>query len=249
MKKIILVILSGIALCSSPVWAAPELKGTPQDLRGFLYPKDKIVTITAQAEEKAYSDKAIVSLMITTEEKLLSQAIDKNADLRQRISSALRAKGLAAEAIKSSKFSSSPEYGWFGSKPSSYKVNNRMAITIDSEKQLQAIAALADEYREAELSSTVFEHSKKEHLNQKGKAKALDKVLKQKAFYEQSLGIRLKAIGVRENQFRHRPTRGAEMLQRAKRASEVVEDQALSSVKYKAAAAPKSTSFDEVRYE
>ena len=92
--------------------------------------------------------------MITTEDKQLSNSIAANSNLREFISEQLTTEGIESDSIKSSKFSTSPQYGWFGKKPDSYKVVNRMAITISDESQLKTIATVADSKAEIELSDT-----------------------------------------------------------------------------------------------
>jgi len=244
MRRIFLIVSLG--LMSGYAFSEPELKGSPQDLKGFLYPSENIVTINEEAEEKAYSDKAIVSLVITTESKLLSQSISDNSKLRENITRALMKSGINADSIKSSKFSSSPEYGWFGNKPSTYKVVNRMAISITEESYLKEIAVVADEHKEVELSDTAFEHTKKDEYNEKVKAKALAKVIKQKKFYEQSLGLKLSPIGIRDSSIRQRGTRGAMMLEEVVVTGVMQKKDSYSSAKQQRSQSP---SFDEVKYE
>jgi len=61
-------LITCLLFCCLPLsaFAQPELKGSPNDLRQFLYPSEKIVTLRAEAEKKAYSDKAIISLVINS---------------------------------------------------------------------------------------------------------------------------------------------------------------------------------------
>jgi Uncharacterized conserved protein len=246
MKKIILI--AALSLLSAPVFSAPEIKGSPQDLKGFLYPNDKIVTINGEAEEKAYSDKAVISLVITTEDKLLSKSISSNGSLRKKITTTLVAAGISPDSIKSSKFSSSPQYGWFGSKPSSFQVVNRMAISITKESHLEEIAAVADQSEEVELSDTAFEHTQKNEFNEKVKAKALENILKQKAFYEKSLGVKLTPVGIRDSNIRQHATRGAMVLEEVIVTAARREKGSYSSgAKYRDQA--QEPSFDEVKYE
>ncbi len=243
-----LIVSAAFLALSSLSYSAPELKGSPQDLQGFLYPKDNIISISDFAEEKAYSDKAEVNLVISTENKLLSEAIKSNGALRNKISKVLVEAGIAPDLINSSKFSSSPQYGWFGNKPSSYKVVNRMAISIANESHLQDIAVVADEYEEVELSDTAFEHSKKEEYSEKVKAKALEKILKQKAFYEKSLGVKLTAIDIRDVNVEQDATRGARVLEEVVVVGMRTSGEKFSSVPKSKVGAHK-VSFDEVKYE
>jgi uncharacterized protein len=246
MKQIILI--AAFTLLSTQALSAPELKGTPQELRGFLHPADKVVTITGQAEEKAYSDVAIVSLVVTTEDKLLSNAISQNTSLRAKITQSLLASGVNKNSIKSSKFSSSPQYGWFGKKPTSFKIVNRMAISITDEAHLKEIAVISDQFEEVDLSDTEFEHSAKDEYNQKVKAKALDKVLKQKAFYEKTLGLKLTAISIRDSNIHQMATRGARVLESVVVSRRLDESDSYSSIAKFKEQAP-STSFDEIKYQ
>jgi uncharacterized protein YggE len=251
MKQTIMFLLLLTGLLGNAVYAQPEVKGSPDDLKRFLYPADKMVSIFGQAEEKAYSDKANISLVITTENKLLSDSITSNSELRQIITDELMASGITADNIKSSKFSTSPEYGWFGKKPASYKVVNRMAISITDELHLQAVALVADSRKEVELSATIFEHTKKDEYSDLVKKKALEKVMQQKAFYESSLGVKLTPINFRNTNIGFRATQGAMQLEQmvmTKRRQSLQD----ASVSMSVAAEPsvsEESSFDEVLYE
>jgi uncharacterized protein len=246
MQKLFICLL----LCiSSTVIAKPELKGSPEELRQFLHPSERIVSLHGQAEEKAYSDRAIISLAITTEDKQLSNSIAANSNLREFITEQLTSAGIESDSIKSSKFSTSPQYGWFGKKPDSYKVVNRMAITITDESQLKTIASVADSKEQIELSDTSFEHSEADDYKNKVKKLALEKAMKQKAFYESSLGVTLTPVGFRNSQIRFRGTQGAEMLEEivvtaSKRSAGKLQDMAYSQPAQK-----QTPSFDEIQYE
>ncbi|TNF33373.1 MAG: DUF541 domain-containing protein [Gammaproteobacteria bacterium] len=236
--------------CSNLAFASPELKGSPEELRQFLHPSDRLVTINADAEEKAYSDKAIVSLVITTENKQLSKAIADNGKQRETISQKLIKAGIEEDAIKSSKFSTSPQYGWFGQKPNSYKVVNRMAISITDENHLKEIATVADASEEVELSDTSFEHSKEDEYKNRVKQQALAKVMQQKEFYEKQLGVKLTPIGFRDSLIDHLATPGAMMLEETILAerSRLESTSTYASVGKTRLQQPRSSSFDEVIY-
>lgn len=248
MKMIMTIFI--LAFTSPALFANPELKGNPDELRQFLHPKGKIVSIYAESEEKAYSDKAIISLVITTEDKKLSDSLSKNSKLRESITKQLVESGIDQASIKSSKFSTSPQYGWFGKKPNSYKVVNRMAVSITEENQLKEIAAVADDKEEVELSDTAFEHTKKDETEAMVKMQALAKVMIQKEFYEKALGIKLIPIGFRKANVGHSATRGAMMLEEvvvtARKRSSSSQDAPMSISAYDSNA---ESSFDEVKYE
>ena len=174
--------------------AETELKGSPKELKSFLHPQVNTISITESAEEIAFKDEAVISLLVTTEDDKLAVSLSKNAKIRGNISSALTTNDILLKNIKNSKFSTSPDYGWFGKKPDSYKVANTVTVLIDNETGLQSIAKIVDTYDEVTLLSTQYKHSEKELYKQKVKEKALNKVLKQKEFYAKSLGLKLKAI-------------------------------------------------------
>ncbi|GGI86367.1 SIMPL domain-containing protein [Shewanella gelidii] len=177
-----------------PVLADTELKGSPDELRRFLHPEVKTISMTQDAEIVAFKDQAVISLLVTTEDDKLAVSLQKNSKIRASISSALEAQNIPLSRIKNSKFSTSPDYGWFGKNPDSYKVTNTVTVRINNESGMQSIAKIVDSYDEVSLVDTQYEHSEKEAFTQKVKEKALNKVLAQKAFYSKTLGINLKAV-------------------------------------------------------
>lgn len=152
--------------------------------------------------------------MITTEDRLLSASIATNSVLRQSVRQQLVDAGISGKHIKSSTYSTSPQYGWFGKKPDSYKVVNRMAITINDESQLKNIATVADSQDEIELSDTAFEHSQKDAFKAKVKQLALDEVMQQVALYESSLGVILTPMGFGKTACESRAPRAPKCLKR-----------------------------------
>jgi len=190
-------------LLSFNAFSATELKGSPEELKKFLHPDENIITITRAAEEVAFKDIAIVSLLATTEDDDLAVALNKNAKLRNQISAVLTQSGIPQDNINNSKFSTSPDYGWFGDKPDSYKVSNRISIRISDESGLENIAKVVDKHKEITLLNTEYEHSKKDEFIAKVKNKALDKVLKEREFYSKKLGIKLIPISFKDGNFSH----------------------------------------------
>lgn len=247
MKKILFVIL--LSLLTHFVQAEPEIKGTPEELKGFLYPSDNLVTISGYADKKAYSDQAVLTLVVTTESELLSSAISKNSSLRKKITKSLIEADILEEQIKSSKFSSTPQFSWFGKKPSSYKVVNRMAITLQQEEQLKEVAALSDKFEQVEFSDTTFEHTQEDAYRKSLKAEALEKIIEQKKFYEKTLGVKLSPIGIRDFNLSHVGTPGAMLLNEAVFDVAQQEYEGYSKSASRSRKEPKVTSFDELRYE
>jgi len=225
--------------------AETELKGNPEELREFLHPVEHTVTLTGNHEETAFSDKAIVSLVITTEAGLLGDSMEANTRLRTTIAQALIDAGVDREEVNTSKFSSSPQFGWFGSKPKSFEVVNRMSVGITDEAHLQLIAELTDNNDEVVMASMEFEHSAREEFQDRVKTTALDKALAQKTVFEERLGVTLVPIGFNERAVMPRRTAGAGYIEEVvvSGARMRLSEQDLASIP------PPQQTFDEISYE
>lgn len=188
------LLLALLFVALPPAHAEPELRGKPDELKLFLQSGSRTVTLEDEATETAYSDQALVTLAVTTENRSLAAALQANQSLRSAVMGSLTQDGIAAENIRTSEFATSPEYGWFGSKPSSYKVVNTMVVRVADERQFQVVAGMADRYKEVQLSDTEFEHSGKEKSLERVRKAALEKVMSAKRFYEGELGLKLKPV-------------------------------------------------------
>lgn len=233
----------------APTWvgAQTELKGSPEELRNFLHPQENRVTLRAEAEEVAFSDQAIISLVVKTEGKQLAVAIQDNADIRNDIRTALLDAGIENKHINNSKFSTSPQYGWFGKEPDSFKVVNRVAITINREQHLKTVAALADKHSEISLASTEFKHSQKDDYLTRVKEQALTKIMLQKNLYEDSLNVTLVPVNFRDERIHFAATRGAVALEQAVASAAVSKVESRADA-YMAEPTAPATSFDETKY-
>ena len=110
-----------------------ELSGTPEELRRYLRTETRTVTIQEQATEFAYSDTAKITLMFSSEAKELAEAMRLNHELRDSVIDQLVASGISADKINSSRYSASPQFGWFGDKPNKVEVVNNIVVTVDTE--------------------------------------------------------------------------------------------------------------------
>ncbi len=222
--------------------AQPQLSGTPDELRGFLFPRPNTVNISGDAELTAYKDVARVSLLVTTEARSLNAAMADNQSLRAELIEEFLSAGIDAEAINNSKFASSPQYGLFGRNPSSFEVVARLDVEVSSESHLQLLAGSADSNDEVEFERIEFEHSEEDEFEQQVQELALQDVMDQKAFYESNLGLELKAV----NFFYGGIRQMARAMPMAAMAESVAADgvATLSS----AASASVAPSFDEVEY-
>ena len=223
-----------------------ELKGTPEELRKFLHPQKQTVKISASAQKRVYADQAIVSVLVKNDARTLAEAMQQNSNLRAKLKSRLVSEGVDAINIQNSQFSSSPQFGWFGDKPTSFEVNNRVAVVIGDEKALQALAAISDSYKEMSIAGTEYKHTQKDRMHTELKKEAMNKVLADKAYYESTLGVTLKTLSFSDSGLNIGATAGeraVEMIQ----VSGSRKRSDLSSLSYESARAPK-TSFEEIEY-
>lgn len=245
MKHLLRIATLSIAISGAgmtvPSLAQPELKGSPEQLREFLHPRKHTVSLSADAEKTSYSDKAYISLQVTTEHEKLSKSVENNQKLRETIISTLVSNGISATDINNAKFSSSPQYGWFGKEPDSYEVTNTVTVSVSNEEAFLTVTKLSDQYKEVKVASTRFEHTQKEAVEAELRKTAMDKVLAQKAFYENRLGVELTAVAFREGEFYARP-----MVQQAPARLEKAQ---FSSAPMADSAPQKPTSFDEIEYK
>jgi uncharacterized protein len=180
--------------------AEPELRGTPADLRQHLEGLPRSVFITGESTVEVQADRATVNLSVVTENKLLGEALKKNEQLRRDLTRALIEQGVPPDRIKSSRFSSTPEYGkWVSSeRPKSYRVENEVKVTVESEAHFQAVAALVDQWPEIRYESIQPEHTEKDAQKLKALAQAVEDALRKKAAYERLLQVTLKPKGIEE---------------------------------------------------
>jgi len=190
MKTKMLIMITCLLMIQT-LRAEPEMKGTPSELTGYLTGIPSTVTLSGKSEIKTQADQAIIHLKVTTENKYLRNALTENQNLRAIIYDNIKKMGVSSDKVVSSKFSSTPEYGFWGSKPDKYKVENFLHITIQDEKQFGKIAQLIDQYEEIDYSGIKFEKSNEKELKDQAIAQACEAALKKKKIYEEKLKINL----------------------------------------------------------
>lgn len=242
----LLLLAGAVSSFSSVTFAQPQLSGSPDELRGFLFPRPNTVNISGEAELTAYKDIARVSLLVSTEARSLNQAMAMNQELRSSLIEQFVGAGIAAEDINNSKFASSPQYGLFGRNPSSYEVSARLDVEVASEQFLQLLAAAADEHDEVEFESVEFEHSAEEDFETQVRELALADVMEQKSFYEDTLNLELRAINFFYGGIRQMARAMPMAMAMQEMAVDTVGGLAASSIASASAVAP---SFDEVEYQ
>jgi uncharacterized protein YggE len=240
---------TALLLLGAAATAQPTVSGTPAEIRQLLgMPTNppQVVTIRGFAEETAYTDRAIVSLIVTTERRSMAEALQANAALRAEITRTLTSAGIDPEAINNSRFSTSPQFGPFGRNPNNYQVVNRMEVTATMEAHLVALGDVVDQNMEVTFGGTEFEHSEREAFEDRVRQAALDDAMEEKAFYETSLGIELGPVNFRTGPVIFNP--------RERFLSQALEEVAVTGARAEDAAAqapleaPGVPTFDEVQY-
>lgn len=232
-----------LLLLSGSLSAAPELKGTPDELKAFLHPEEKTVVIRGTAEETAYSDLAHVTLVVSTKEKTMTSALKKNSELRATLVENFIRSGIPPNRISNTQFSSSPQYGLFGRKPKEYEVVNRLKVTVDDEDQLTLLAQAADQHEETSIGGIEFEHSVKKETEQKLREAALEDAIATGSAYASKLGLILRPISFHYADVRPQRPRSAGIIEEI-----VVTAQRSKGDTSSAYMAPPVT-FDEVEYK
>ncbi len=195
MKIVLFLLLLSVSFSAV---ATPEIKGTPGEIGQYLNGIPKIITINAQADQLVSSKKARIKLSIETEAKTLADALRQNRSIRQTIRKKLLALSINPDQINESRFSSTPEYGFFGDLPKSYTVNNTLSVRVDSEQKMIAVAQIADTTRQARYISSTPEIEDKEAVYTALSQKALQKAKQKAELYQQQLGIKLVPVFVNE---------------------------------------------------
>ncbi|MFC1750903.1 SIMPL domain-containing protein [Pseudomonadota bacterium] len=243
MRKVITTLL--LFALPGATFAAPELSGSPQELSNYLIDQKKIIVISASAEKKLEADQAEVALIVKTEDRSLDKALSSNEQLRESIRKQLQNDGVSANNIKSSKFSSTPSYGWFKEKPKSYEIDNEMKIIINSESQLRSIAKIVDNESQVFLGTTEFKDSNKESNELNTLEMALNKVNAKKAVYEKQLSISLTPVRVIDQRvYTSRPQKNTS----TRRLEKMRSTNSSLSISAEPVAAPQATGFGSVNY-
>ena len=208
---VILGVTATLALATATLAAAePELRGTPADLQKYLHPEPRTVVLTGHARQTVQSDIGHVSIVVRTTAKDLAAAIVANGQRRAAIAQSLQSQGIDAKAIRAEKFSSSPQFGWFGRTPNSYEIVNRLTVNVADEKQLTAVAGVAQP-PDVTVGIVRFEYSKQGELEETVRHAAFDDALAKKSFYEQRLGATLKPTSFTFSDFSARGVPGAQL--------------------------------------
>ncbi len=238
MSKITLLAMALLVLAGHAA-GATELTGTPEELKAFLQSQVRTIVLRDEAEEIGSNDIAKITLVIRTSERDLSRSLDANNRKREAVARQLRELGLEQDDIKSSRYSASPQYGWFGSKPSSYEVVNTLVASVNGPELFQGVAAIADNDDDVSFGGVEFEHSEKEQFEKRVRDKAVEKILEQASYFEGKLGLKLTAVNFSYGEVFHGSQPRRQMIE------EIVMTGSRTDTSAKAMQVP---DFDEVTY-
>ena len=194
-----IILIFILILTSFAAHAAPELKGTPDELSNYLSAIPEEVTLTGEAKLEMQANKGIVTIGIKTEAPQLQKSLQENQELRNEITKKLISSGISQDNIKGTKFSSTPEYGFFGKKPNNYVVDNSLKISVENEKELQEVAGIVDNYKNVFYQGLELKKEKKEEVKKQLLNMALANAKARQKVYENELNIILEPISFEEN--------------------------------------------------
>jgi uncharacterized protein YggE len=190
MRKILFT-LTTLLIVSKVSAAEVELKGSSTELASYLATVPKLVSISGESELKVTADRANVSLRVLTEQKTLQETLRANQEARAKFISWLKERGVPADRIQVSKFSSTTKTGVFTDKAKSYRVENVLNVKVQDEKEFQAVAHAVDAMPEVFFHGVTFEQSDKEPLRNKALDQALDNASQRKHVFEEKLNVKL----------------------------------------------------------
>jgi uncharacterized protein YggE len=195
MKTMSLVAFFSAALVwqlhSAPDNAEPELKGRPSELAGYLAGLPPTVSISGEGEVKAQADRAILTFKVTTDAKLLHDAVQANQELRRKMAEFLKEHGVEPARIQAGRFSSTEKHGTFSDKVKGYRVENLVKVTVLNEQEFQSAAEISARFPDVTYLNVEFEHSDKEKLKTTAASQACENAERRKQMFEQKLGLRL----------------------------------------------------------
>ncbi|PCJ15451.1 MAG: hypothetical protein COB04_13250 [Gammaproteobacteria bacterium] len=197
-KYAIAVLVACFPLITS---AQPNIEGTPGELEAYLTGLPKLVSLSAQASKKAPVNKAVVQLGVKSESESLAEAFQANMNIRLGIRDQLKGLGIKPGDINESKFSSTPEYGYFSEKPKSYKVENILSITVVSESQMVGVASVVDARENVYFIASNAKVGDSGQIEKQLIKKALLKVKEKAALYQEQLGVVLIPVAFTESKY------------------------------------------------
>ncbi|MEM7364183.1 MAG: SIMPL domain-containing protein [Pseudomonadota bacterium] len=240
-------LLLGLAPLMLPlVYAAPQISGTPDEVRAYVKPSPRSVVIQGQAERYSHSDRAHVTLAVVTREKTLTEALERNAEIRSDLVQAALNQGIPQDHINNTQFSTSPQYGWFGKRPTQFEVVNRVKVTASNERQLIFLAGVSDADEAVSVSDIAFEDSRKKLIESEVRLAAMADAKEKGYATAAALGLKVQPVSFGLHEAMPRPRFHAIR-------GEIIEEVVVTASNIRgpkvADMTPAPVSFDERKYE
>lgn len=194
--KIAFSLIATLALAPAALLAEPEISGSPQDVEAYLAGKSQTVLLSGEAKVQVPVERAIATVKVVSEGRTLADAIQQNREQRGRVTAQLQKAGFAGGDITGSRFSSSPNYGLFGEKAKSYRIENIVQVTVSDDQQFQALAGVVDRFPDVHFQGIEPQPGDVEQHQLAALRKAMEHAQKRREAVEMTLGIRLQARGI-----------------------------------------------------
>jgi uncharacterized protein len=196
--KILLPLLVSVVTPLVPLLAEVELKGTPAELASHIASLPKSVTLEGEAKLTLSADRSVIRLTVATEGRTMDEASQRNQQLRDDLARALARAGVASSNIVAARFSSAPDYGKFSGKLRNVRHETSVKVTVEDEKQFQALGAFLEQRQEFRVRSIEPKDSQEEQNRLKAISLACDNAQKKRQLYEERLGLVLTPVAVHE---------------------------------------------------
>lgn len=188
------MIVMALILVPGLSFGAPQISGTPDEVLAYVKPLPRSVVIQGHAEQYSHSDRAHVTLAVVTREKTLTEALERNAEIRSALVQRALEEGIPKDHINNTQFSSSPQYGWFGKKPTQFEVINRVKVTAGNETQLIFLAGVSDDNEAVTVSTIEFEDSRKKRIEGEVRLQAMADAKQKGQAAAEALGVKVKPV-------------------------------------------------------
>ena len=185
------IVVCGVLLMGSVTSAEPELSGSISEVEAHVSKSRKLVFLEGVAERTVESDRAVISMRISTQEKKFKDALVANTTKRTELVSKMTKAGIERDRIHVSKFSSTPSHGSWSGKVKTYGIRNTVRVEAESETELEVVAGLIDEIEGVALISFTFKNGEAEKIRKELTAESFAKLEEKKLFYEKTLGVAL----------------------------------------------------------
>jgi uncharacterized protein YggE len=161
MRRFPLLILA-VALLAAPSSATAQTPAVPPP----------VVVTEGEAVVKRAPDRAWLSIATETRESRAAEARRRSAEGMTAVQSALRATGLAADAIRTTSFTLTPEMEWVNGRSSmrGYIVRNQVEVRVDDLDKLGEVIDAANSSRSTTITVTGPRFGLKDDASAEGEA-------------------------------------------------------------------------------